>query len=306
MSDWKLLKSETQSLTRAKALELAAKHAGMPRSPVEREIDPNRVKKLAAIIRSGLALPFNWATVDYEGQKVRMNGQHSSTAIMEVGSDAPANLTFHIDHYQATSRGGMVELFRQFDQRWSSRSSLDISGAYQGLTPGLEKCNRRLAKKGAEGVSWLLRTVEGSEAPFGDNTYDLFHDARFTDFFVWVDGIWNGRKELMHPQILAAMCKSYGVSQSGATKFWREVSFGPDFFTDDMAPGAVLIGELSKAIEDRDYRVKEFENPAFYYKKAAKAWNAYCSGQRIASLKVTKQKGWPEFLSHGEQEEAAA
>lgn len=306
MSSWQLLKSESSVLSRAKALELAAKHAGLPKSPVEREVDPNRVKKLTTIIRNGLALPFNWATVEYDGQTVRMNGQHSSAAIMEVGPEIPDRLAFHVDQFRAADRNGMVELFRQFDQRWSSRTAQDISGAYQGLVPGLSDCNRKVMKRAAEALSWFLRTVEGGEAPTGDDTYDLLHYETHLPFFQWVNGIWNGRKELLQTQVMAAMYQTYHASQSGAGRFWREVSFGPDYFTDDMAPGAVLIGELSRAAEDKDFRVREFETPAHYYKKAVKAWNAFCAGQRISTLKVTKGKGWPDVSRHGDESAEAA
>jgi hypothetical protein len=305
MSNWSLLRSESQALARASALEFAAKHAGMPHSPVEREVDPNRVKKLVAIIRAGLALAFNWATVEYEGRTVRMNGQHSSAAILEVGADCPDRLTFHLDHYQAKDRKGMVDLFRQFDQRWSSRTAADVAGAFQGLIPEIVDCNRKVTKLAAEAISWCTVRVEGGEAPTGDNTYDLLHDSRYVPFILWLNGVINGRKELMKKQVIAAMYRTHDASQSGATKFWREVSFGPDYFSDDMAPGAVLIGELSAALEDKDFRAKEFDTEGSYYKKAVKAWNAFCAAQRIGSLKVSKGKGWPEVSRYGDHEEAA-
>ena len=301
---WQLVKSESSTLKRDKALEFAAKHSGLPHSPVEREVDPNRVKKLVNIIRSGVALPFNWATVDYEGKTVRMNGQHSSAAIKEIGAELPDKLSFHVDHFRADDRASMVDLFRQFDQRWSSRTAADVSGAYQGLVPELVDCNRKAVKIGAEAISWYLRTVEGAEAHTGDSTYDLLHHHKYTAFFRWINGIVNGRKELLKKEVMAAMFRTYEASESGATKFWREVSFGPDFFTDDMTPGAVLIGELSRALEDRDFREKEFEKAAAYYKKSVKAWNAFCAGQRISTLKVAA-KGWPDVSRFGDQEEAA-
>lgn len=302
---WSFLRSECLTLPRAKALEFASKHAQMPHSPVERNVDPNRVKKLVAILKNGLAVPFNWAVVEYEGKDVRMNGQHSSLAIMEVGKEIPDSLTFHLDRFRADGRNAMVELFRQFDQRWTSRTAGDICGAYQGLNPDLKDCNQKVVKAAAEALSWCLRTVEGTDAPVGDNTYDLLHDVRFTPFFQWVNGIWNGRKELTKKEVMAAMYKTHEASEAGASNFWREVSFGPDYFTDDMAPGAVLIGELNRALEDKEYRAKEFETPAIYYKKTIKAWNAHCASQRIASLKVTKSKGWPDVSRYGDETEAA-
>lgn len=302
---WKLVKSESLTLARDKALEFAARHQALPRSPVEREVRPENVKKLVGVLSAGLALPFQWATVEFEGKTVRMNGQHSSAAIAEVGPDLPASLAFHMDRYRADERKDMVELFRQFDQRWSGRSMADIAGAYQGLVPTIANCNRKVTKAAADAICWCIRRVEGGSAPTGDNAYDILHKQQYESFILWLNGIVNGRKELLRPQTLAAIYRTHEKSETGATKFWREVSFGQDYFTDDMQPGAVLIGELSKALEDRDFRGKEFPNEAVYYKKCVKAWNAFCAGQRIASLKIGKGKEWPDISHYGEQEEAA-
>lgn len=303
---WNLVKSESFTMTRVKALEFAAKHAGLPKSPVEREVDPSRVKRLVGILCGDLVLPFNWAVVEYDGQTVRMNGQHSSIAIKEVGPDLPDQLAFHFDRYKAEDRNGMVDLFRQFDQRWSSRTIQDISGAFQGLVPEIADCNKKVTMQTARALSWCLRTVEGlEEVPTGDNTYELLHKGDYVPFILWANGIVNSRKELLRVPVLAAMYKTHETSQSGATKFWREVSFGPDYFTDDMAPGAVLIGELNRALEEKEFKAKEFPNDAIYFKKCVKAWNAFCAGQRIGSLKVGKEKGWPEVANFRSDEEVA-
>src|SRR5262245_9021400 len=108
---WRLIKSETLILTRVKALELAEKFKAMPKSPVERDIRPKNVAHLIGILRNNQALPFNWATVDYESLKVRMNGQNSSEAITQVGLEIPESLTFHLDHYKADTRSDMIDLF---------------------------------------------------------------------------------------------------------------------------------------------------------------------------------------------------
>ena len=307
MPQWRLIKSECFTLSKAKALELATKHSSLPRSPVERPFDARRAKRIVDIIRNGLALPFQWATVDYDGGKLRMNGQHSSTGIVEIGPDLPDKLSFHLDHFEADSREGMVELFRQFDPRWSMRTAVDIAGAFQGLVHEIADCNRKVMKVAAEAISWFKRTVEGAEGiPTGDETYDLLHQEMYLPFYVWLNGITNGRRELLKKEVIAAMYSSFDASQAGATEFWREVSYGPDYFTDDMEPGAVLIGELCRAAEERDFKEKEFAQAATYYKKAVKAWNAFCAGQRISSLKVTKQKGWPDVARYGDSEDDSA
>jgi hypothetical protein len=285
---------------------MATKHSALPHSPVERHVENSRVAKLVAILQHGEALPFQWADVEYQGSIMRMNGQHSSAAILQVGADLPETLSFHLDHFAADDREGIVDLFRQFDQRWSGRSAADISGAFQGLIPEIVDCNRKLMKVAAEAISWFRRQVEGMEnIPTGDDTYQLLHQPAYVPFYLWLNGINNGRRELFKKEVVAAMYATYDASQSGATTFWREVSYGPDFFSDDMQPGAVLIGELSRAMEEREFREKEFIQTALYFKKSIKAWNAFCAGQRISSLKVTKGKGCPVPSRPGDMEDAA-
>lgn len=306
---WKLFKSETVTLTKAKALDLARKHAGLTPTPTERKLDKGRVKKLVGVIRNGKALPFNWATVEYGGVIYRENGMHSAEAIVEVGADLPDNLVFHLDQFKVQDKLGMVELFRQFDQRWSSRSLLDIAGAYAGLVPELAAMKGTTACKViAEGISWYGNTVEGAGGsaayPTGDAVYNILHNDTQKDFIAWAFKTINGRRELTRREIVAAMFGTYNVSQSSSEKFWSEVGFGKNFFAVDSMPGAVLINELEQAREDKDFKDKEFPQSAYYYRKAIKAWNAFCAGDQISSLRVAK-KGWPEIAHPSSESDAA-
>lgn len=303
---WNLKKSETfYQVPRDKALAMAQKHASMSHSPTERPLDKARVKKIVAIIRGGLALPFSWATVWYGGVEYRENGQHSSAAILELGAELPDGLTFHVDTYEADSREGMVSIFRQFDQRWSSRSALDVAGAYSGLNPDLAKCDRRICKAAAEAISWYTISVEGGDAPKGDRVFDILHMPQYGEFIVWLNAVVNARRELTRKEVIAAMFVTHLRSQSGADKFWREVAFGENFFSDDQQPGAVLISELTRAQDDKEFKDKEFEQSSSFYKKSVKAWNAFCAGDRINSLKVAK-KGWPDVSDYTDSLAAAA
>src|SRR5262245_10438921 len=253
---WELVKSESFILPRAKALEFAAENAGLPNSPVERELDQSRVKKPEAILRNKLAIPLMWAKVMYKGQYIRMNGRNSSTAIVQVGPEVPEKLAFHMDEYRVSDgpegRGSMVELFRQFDQRWSARTSKDVAGAFQGLVPEIAPCNKTIMKLAAEAMSWCKGLVLKEDVSRGDDAYDLMHDAAHTPFLLWVNGIINNRKELMRKEVMAAMWRCHAKSPAGATKFWRGVSFGAGYYADrddDHDPAGVLIGELTKADE---------------------------------------------------------
>ena len=314
---WRLVKSDSCTLDRNKAIEYAAKHAGLTLSEIERKVDEGRVKKLAEKLRLGIVLPFNWAVVKYQGKLIRMNGHHSSRAIMEVGSEIPAKLSFHMDSFEAETDQDLVSLFRQFDQRWSSRSVLDICGAYMGINPKLLGSKRELMKVAADGISWCKRTVLNEPAPKGDDTYDLLTDEIYTSFFQFVNTHITPAfsKILMKREIMGAMWQTHEVSQSGASRFWGAVASGPDSFTDDTLPSAVLVREFCQVKEEDGaefYRKEFMSSPSFYYRKSIKAWNAFCVGQKVQTLKVTRAKGakgpasWPEVSPYNQEEEAAA
>jgi len=306
MATFHLNRSDSVTLDRAKALDFARKHAALPKSPTERELEVSRMKKLVNVLKEGLALPFQWATVDYGNQTYRMNGQHSSNAILEAADFLPERMGFHIDHYKVDDRQGMVELFRQFDQRWSMRSSGDVAGAFQGLSPELAQCSRKACKKAAEGLAWYFQSVVG-ESPIGlqmagDDKYDVFGRRDYFEFFHFCDRLLTDKTpELQKPSVTAAIYATFTMSPPGAKTFWTGVGCGVDHFSDDSNPGAVLAAEFQKAKDDKSFR--DALRPADYYKKSVKAWNAFCDGEKIRSLNVSK-KGWPE-VHHYVEEQAA-
>jgi hypothetical protein len=155
------VRSETLDLTREEAIEAAEAHQSLPQSPTERDLDPKRVKELACRIAAGWWLPCQWATVIFNKTKYRMNGQHSSAAMIEGGEALPDRVAIHLDHFEAPDVQGMGVLFRQFDARFSARSAQDVAGAYQGLVESLKGVGKRKAKFGIEGVAWYLRAIEG-------------------------------------------------------------------------------------------------------------------------------------------------
>lgn len=286
---FQLLKSETRKVRGKDAKEAAAKFAGMPKSPTERELRPERVRRLVHILEHRLHLPFQWATVEFDGQTYRMNGQHSSNAVNEC-ERLPEEIVLHLDQYKADDKEGMVELFRQFDQRWSQRSSLDVCGAYKGLVTELGHCDTKVCKVAAEAISWHLKVYDAATGPSGDDVFDLLHNPAYHEFVLWCDRVLSKLTPHItsHKETVAAMYATFQVSQSGAQKFWFDVAGGPDRYTNDAEPGAVLSAELLRSLDDAEFR--KTLAPADYFRKAIKAWNAFCKGESIRSLNVSRMK----------------
>ena len=131
---FQLISSETRDLTH----DLAKAFSTMPASVSERDLKPKRIAYLKEAVLNGLAITFNWATVEIAetGKTVRMNGNHSSNMLAELDGAFPTGLRVHVDHYSAPTMHDAVQLFRQMDSRLSARTIDDVAGAYQGLLRG--------------------------------------------------------------------------------------------------------------------------------------------------------------------------
>lgn len=297
-----LLSSETLVLSREEGIKKAREHASLPSSPTERDKKRLQIKHLAEAMRNRCFLPCCWATVLHQGVVYRMNGQHSSSTILEVAEALPEalpeKLVIHLDNYRADTPNGMGLLFRQFDARWSSRSTAEVAGAYQGLVTDLRGVKRETVKLGIEGVEWHSRCVETTPFPRGDDRFQHILNAVYQPFLCWLAGILNAKSpELMHEAIVAAMYATHIKSESLAQEFWYQVAKPQDMFNDND-PRNVLSRELVKIYEDKKESKKSRTRvtpvgPGDLFAKCIKAWNAWRSGKDISSLEVNARKGLP-------------
>ncbi len=288
------VKSETLVLSADQARAAAETHQSLPHSPTERTLEAKRVNELLTRIRGGIMLPFLWAVVVYRGVKYRMNGMHSSQALLDCGDMLPREVVIHFDTYEAPDAQAMGVLFRQFDARMSSRSKQDVSGAYQGLVEEIAACNRANAKMSVEGIGWYERAIEGLPVSSGDDLYDKFLLKKYHGFIRWADKIISVKTpELKRAPILGAMYATFITSESGAQEFWAHAAKGD--LTDDSDPRAVLSAELVRIKEAKGGA--DTPKPADFYAKCVKAWNAFRGGEKIRSLNVNVKKGLPEIAA---------
>jgi hypothetical protein len=291
---WKQIESETLTLSAAKAKELARKHAAMPRSPTERDLDDKRLDHLNRILANGQAVAFNWAIVRFDGKNYRMNGQHSSQAILQFDGDLPGSLVFHVDRYDAPSREALADLFQQFDARWSSRSKGDVAGAYQGLDPELSGCDKANAKVAIDGIAWYLRSPGGiAGVPTGDSVYELFFEEKYHPFIIWLSGFLSSKTPEIKPAgIVAAIYATFvTASDENAVKdFWESVAAVRQ--EDEASAVKVLAEALLKSFEVKSKNDKM--GPKEAYCKCVRAWNAHRAGDRITKLAYYPTKGYPE------------
>jgi len=278
--------STTQPVTR----ELASAFATMMPSPTEREFSEKRFRFLQDRYEAGVFLPCQWATVWLDGIQYRMNGNHSSNVLMKVADPFPTDLMAHIDEYEAETPEDVVELFRQFDARESSRTPTDVAGAYQNRHPELQDIPRRIAKIGIEGIAWYGRVIEGIPTGKGDDRYKLFRHAEYYDFLHWLGALLDMKTpEMMRIEIIAAMYATDLVASGDQTShlFWEEVARGGRAY-EDQHPTTVLDKWL-KACHDGTCEDKM--KSAYHYQGCIFAWNAYREERTIKDIRFLTTKG---------------
>jgi len=286
---FRLVASKTHEVDRADALRMAHRHASLPESPTERDLDRKHVEKLTDRFKGGLMIPCCWATVKFQGRVYRINGHHSSEGMLAAGEALPPRVVIHFDEYEIDEPEGMAVLFRQFDGRLSMRDSADVAGAYQGLVPELEGITRATGKLGVEGIDWHLRVIEEVPVRSGDDKYSMFLVPVYYPFLHWLSGVISVKTpELKRTSIIGAMYETFLKSESGAVDFWSAVARGG--LTDDDAPATVLSRGL---VEIKETKGQPPPKPGQIYAQCIKAWNAFRSGEKLRSLVYNLKKGLP-------------
>jgi hypothetical protein len=243
MALFHLKTSETVPLT----LELAEEMRDMEPSPTERDLSQARVKYLQEQAGAGKLVNFNWASAELDGRTLRMNGNHSSTMLCELNGAFPRDLYVHRDHYAVDSVDGLADLFRQFDNRKSSRTVGDVAGAWQGLHPSLRTVPKTTAKLGIQGICWQRREVSGRPVPKGDDQFTLFNETSLHPFLVWLGTLFSSKTpELANTYVVGAMYATFIVNDDAAKVFWEQVARGGMEYNDSAA-STLLDRWLTKA-----------------------------------------------------------
>ncbi len=297
--------SETKPLTP----EVVSWFSGVTPSVVEREFDEKRVILLDQKAEEGLLTSFRWDVVKYNGDLIRVNGQHSSEMLRRriAQNRFPGNHLFlHLDTYTAETENDLVMLFRQFDPKISTRTSKDIAGAYMNLYSDLRDAADLIkAKLIIEGIHWyLVHTVGTAKTIKGDDRYDLFNDKEIHPFILWLaekpqqgvpgsGGLFTDKnKELHKHPVIGAIYATWKANQEEAPKFWTEVARGGS--TDE--PAYVLDAWLTE-LYTRNGNKKQKILPADVYAACVNAWNSYREGKQIRKVLIDTKKVWPTIAN---------
>lgn len=288
--EFELLGSSCEPLTK----DIATKFRDMPASPTERVLDPKRVQHLRKKIEENLGVTFHWATAEIKGKECRMNGQHSSTMLCDLNGDFPEGLYAHIDRYRVASQKGLALLFRQFDDRKSSRGISDIAGAYQGLYEEIRDVPLGAAKLAVEAIVWHSNQILGVRTPSGDDIWTWFERKQDYGFMKWLGELLTTKtNEMKKASLVAAMYATYLANELKAREFWTWVAKGGDF--DQDHPATKLDDWLMevKEISDAKKRMK----PGNFYNAGIYCYNAFVEDESVKKVIAKTDKGYLEAVA---------
>ena len=285
---FRLTQSETLDLTKDLALEFSQ----MPASLTERDLKAKRLAYLKDSVLGGTAISFNWARakVSANGIVYRVNGHHSSKMLAGLNGAFPEGLKVHIDTFEIDDLADLGLLFRQFDNRLSSRTIDDISGAYQGLEEDLINVPKKAGRSAIEGIIWWKNNIIGDAVPPGDDKFDLFADRKLHPFIQMVGRVLSEKTPEFSKPVVAAM---YGTLERSdeAEAFWSDVA-RQGGGNEEKHPATVLDAWLLAGRENRDSKPTERE----IYRACALAWNAFRNHRSLEKIgRYDPKKGAPDL-----------
>ena len=282
---YRLITSEVKDLTEDEVRKFRTHTA----TATERQLKEGRVEHLREKAERGLLVTFHWVTAavkELNGQIRRMNGQHSSIMLDKLiaAGKFPKGLKVHLEHFEVDDGNALALLFRQYDDRASSRQPIDVSGVYQGLHDELAGVNRKIGKLAIDGYAWYQRVVEKvPQTPMGDDVYASFNNKGLYPYILWLNELFAARsKEMQYPPVVAAIVGTYMTNEGAARAFWQDVVNLPNG-DDEPTPQNVLSNWLLAIRAEKVER----PDPAHLYQGCIHAWNAYRDGRTITAISGT-------------------
>lgn len=250
---------------------MAREFATMKSWQGERPLSRKRVDKLRRIYEANDFTSPSWSFAWFRGEKVRMNGQHSSTMLAEC-SDIPAGMKAIISEYHVDSEEDLAKLFCRFDAAWSVRNATAVTSA---LTTELGDITLRDRRSIASG---MYSEIEGFPSKSGEP------DARASaihadhDFARWAFATIRGA-HMQKVGVYAASFRTWKRDRNASKEFWSLVSSESDPDT----------GNATRALARylRDYKRRDGGQSDIVRTAAicVTAWNSWRAGRTVKILK---------------------
>jgi len=243
-----------------------------------------RVSWLSEQLKAGLFYSPVWSTVQVaseNGKKYRVDGGHSSRMLTMAGSYFPEGLNVTIREFRAPHIDAARDLYEQFDQKHSTRTTSDFIKCRAGYVPELNDISPTAIGIAIRGIALHL----GLHNTDGYESLDFI--PMYPEFIVWA-GFLAGSRHLKKSGVIAAAFATWAFDEDLANEFW--VMVHQENGKTKECPTRVLAKFLQDIILDRNAK---WDSRALYV-KCCHAWNAWRTG-RGTSLKYTKGAPLPKL-----------
>ena len=244
-----------------------------------------RVAWLSDQLKAGLFYSPVWSTVqvgDEKGKKYRVDGGHSSRILTIADSYFPEDLSVTIREFRAPHIDAARDLYEQFDQGGSTRTTLDFIKCRAGYVP-------KLVNTPPTNIGICIRGIALHLGLHNTNGYDpLDFIQLYPEFIVWASFI-AGARHLKKSGVIGAAFATWAFDESLANEFW--VMVYQESGKTKECPTRTLAKFLRDIILDKNTK---WDSRALYV-KCCHAWNAWRGG-RGTSLKYTKGTPLPKLV----------
>jgi len=278
MSQEKLIKTEEVDLDAATAQWLLTE---LDDFVADRKTDKSHVAFLMSEMKTGEFKPeiTTLATARYDGRQYRINGQHTSKAVLQMQAEQPgfAIPGVRLLTYEVDSDEVLRLLYSRFD-RGRSRSGSNVIDSLLLGTPQFEGVKAQVLRLLAAGLALRkhgekpsYRLYTGAAAAMDVIGADLKLSQKLATFF---DGLnTQTHKHMFRAPVMAAMYETYEVDEGDAEVFWVAVTTGLGL-TDENEPAARLRAALQEnTILSRGGR-KAISRDQMY-RVCIQAWNMF-------------------------------
>ena len=253
--------------------EIVEDFATMPHLRNEREKRAARIATLRQKLDDGLFFPPRWATVVFDGNMYRVNGQHSSLMLADTNGHFPKNLKVIIDRFSCETEAECALLFEQFDDRRSSRTGSEVVTAHGRVHERLDSCSATTMRYIVSGLGYALSNLNETGRPTVNDNAKLIHNHQ--DFALWADQ-YARYKTLQKAGTIAAMYATWLRNPSASDEFWSAVR--DETASTPEHPTRVLAKFFAESATDGSVSGRKKWDAKAFYVKSIHAWNAWRDG----------------------------
>jgi hypothetical protein len=268
---------------------LVQQFVALKAAPGERKLKEQRVQWLTNLVVNGGFYTPKWAKATLDGVEYRVNGQHSSMALYRLNGELPVDMKVVIDSFHCDSEDDLAELFLQFDNDKSKRSSQEKVIAYNSVGADVSDMPVTNIRKAIDGVAFCLE--EDGKFP----RYDQDAKSRLIlsrrQYLGWAKEFM-GQRAVRNRGVSGAIYATYSVAGLiVASTFWKLV-FG-ETASDANDATRVLARFLRDSQGNNTGKIRFNQRACFV--KCCHAWNAWRKNQ-TTRLNYQADKPWPDLV----------